>query len=324
MTEFTFITASDIHITDVNPRSRIDPFKESILNKLVQIRTVCEKVKADGLLIAGDLFHFKRPVANSHELVQNLIGVFGTFPCPIYMIEGNHDLTGNRLESLIGQPLGVLFRDKTIKQLRNETIEKQGHKISLIGIPYTDDFHPGEVKIPPRENNVVSQICLMHVYSSPTPGMLFKERIYGYKEFPTGPDIFVLGHYHLDQGIYEMDGRHFINIGSISRGTLTEDVIEHKPQIGLIKITVHDDHVTKDIQSIKLKVRPASEVFDLKKRKEEKEEVQQIEMFVDKLVLDSMQDTKERSIEEIIKDINAAQAVKDKALYFLHEALKQR
>lgn len=61
MTEFLFITASDIHISDSNPRSRIDNFKESIFEKIKQMRMACNKLGADGAIIAGDLYNIKNP-----------------------------------------------------------------------------------------------------------------------------------------------------------------------------------------------------------------------------------------------------------------------
>ena len=136
LTEFIIITANDIHISDNGPRSRIDNFKETVLNKIDQMGMVCRKLNADAAIIAGDLYNLKNPVKNSHNLNRELIKTFKKFPCPIYMIEGNHDLSENRLESIETQPLGVLFADNTLIQLRDETIEKNGVKISLIGVPY--------------------------------------------------------------------------------------------------------------------------------------------------------------------------------------------
>src|SRR5512136_1572334 len=91
--DFTIITASDIHISDLNPRARTDDFKAAILDKLDQIQKACTKLKADALILAGDLFNFKTPSKNSHSLVRELIEVFRKFKCPVYMIPGNHDLT---------------------------------------------------------------------------------------------------------------------------------------------------------------------------------------------------------------------------------------
>lgn len=328
MTEFTFITANDIHISDTGPRSRIDDFKASILNKISQMRSACNKLGADAALLAGDLYNLKTPTKNSHKLNQDLIREFSQFSCPRYAIEGNHDLTGNHLESIREQPLGVLFADRSLIQLRHEIIEKDGHKISLVGIPFREDFDPKNLEIPDK-GDCIAQICLIHAYTAPTPGMLFKERIFGYKEFThLSPDIFVIGHYHIDQGIQEVDGKHFINLGSLSRGTLTEEEINHQPQIGFIKVVVDDEgNVSRNVQSIKLKVKPASEIFDLDKREEEKKETQDIELFVEKLVTESVDGSVDgdKDFNEIVggmKDV--AQTVRDKVVYFLQEAAARK
>lgn len=326
MTDFTFITGNDIHISDTGPRSRIDDFKVSILNKISQMRMACAKLGADATLLAGDLFNLKAPTKNSHNLNRALVHEFSQFPCPRYAIEGNHDLTGNNLKSLEDQPLGVLFEDRTLIQLRHEIIEKDGHKISLVGVPFSEDFDPASLEIPDK-GDCVAQICLLHAYTSLTPGMLFKNRIYGYKEFAhLSPDIFVFGHYHLDQGIEEIEGKHFVNIGSISRGTLAEEDINHRPQIGLIRISVDNDgNVSKNIQSIRLKVKPADEVFDLKKREEEKKETEEIELFVEKLVTESANETDlSENFTETIGVMEIAQTVKDKVLYFIQEATARK
>lgn len=325
MSDFIFITASDIHISDTAPRSRIDDFKNTVLGKLSQMATACTKLKADGALIAGDLFNIKTPARNSHALNQDLIQVFKKFPCPIYMIEGNHDLTANRIDSLSQQPLGVLFSDGTLIQLREEIIEKNKDKVSLAGIPYTEFDDLSSIKIPDRKD-CKCQICLMHLYSAPNPGMLFSERIYGYKELAKlGPDVFVLGHYHLDQGIEEIQGKYFINIGAMTRGTISDEDVSRQPQIGYIKISI-DSEVKIDAGSIKLKVKPSEEIFDLKKREEEIQERKEIEVFVAELIKESIEnsDEKEKDFNEILDGMKAAKKVKDKAMYFLQEAAANR
>jgi len=322
MTDFTFITANDIHISDTNPRSRTDNFKETILGKISQMRTACDKLGADAALIAGDLFNLKNPSKNSHRLNQDLIREFKKFPCPIYMIEGNHDLTANNLDSLLEQPLGVLFEDKTVIQLRETIIEKDGHKISLVGIPYTENIDISKIKMP-KKGDCKVQICLMHIYASLKSGTLFKEKIYGYDELSLlSPDIFVIGHYHIDQGIYDLKGKKFINIGSMSRGTLSEEDITHIPQIGFIKINIDDDKVSYNARTIKLKIKPANEIFDLEKREEEKKESAEILAFVEKLAVEATQSSiqENRNIEDIINTLDLAKTVKDKVLYLIHEA----
>jgi len=324
MTEFVFVTLKDIHISDRNPRSRIDNYKESILDKLRQAGMACRKLNADGALIAGDLFNLKSPSRNSHRLNQDLIKVFREYECPIYMIEGNHDITKNQLESIEEQPLGVLFADKTLIQLREQIVEKNGVKISLVGIPYTEDLELSSLKIPSKEG-CASQICLMHIYSGPKAGSFFKERLYGYDELVNlGPNIFVLGHYHIDQGVQTLDGKFFVNLGSISRGAISTEDTAHHPSLGLITIGVKDGGaVDYRLQYVKLKVKPVAEVFDMERRKEEEAEAQEIENFVTKLVEESGEiqvEDREKGFEEAVKDMDITKAVRDKVFHFIQEA----
>ena len=320
MTEFTILTANDIHISDVNPRSRLDNFKESILEKIEQIRTASIKLKADAFIIAGDLFNIKNPARNSHELNRELTDLFRSFKCPVFMIPGNHDMTGNNLESLKKQPLGVLFASETLINLTENQITKKGKKISLIGVPYTEDLDLNSVKIPPKDDLI--QICVMHLYAGPKAGMLYRERLYGYDELSAlSPDIFILGHYHVNQGIQEINGKHFINLGSISRGTSADESIEHQPQFGVIKIIENEGSISIQTMAMPLTVKPAAEVFDLKKREEEKKQETEIQKFVDHLTsMSSMGTDPEKDFEKVLDSMNLAKVIRDKVLHYIHEA----
>jgi len=321
MTEFVFITGSDLHISDNGPRNRLDNYKEAMLDKLDQMGRACNKLKADAALFAGDLFNLKNPAKNSHRLNQDIINVIKKFSCPFYAIEGNHDITADKLESLVDQPLGVLFADKTILQLREEVIEKNGYKVSLVGIPYTNELKIEDIKLPSREG-CVSQICLMHIYSGLKAGNLFNERLYGYDELAKLPaDVFVIGHYHIDQGIYDENGKYFVNIGSMSRGSLSEEDINHLPQIGMIKITIDNDNVTYKLNSFKLKVKPASEIFDLTKKMQEKQDDKQIQEFVEKLAASAVQETikSDKDIDHILDAMDLAKVVRDRVLGYIRQ-----
>ncbi len=323
MTEFIIITANDIHISDNGPRSRTDDFKETVLGKISQMCVACNKLNADAAIIAGDLFNLKNPTRNSHNLNIELIRAFGKFNCPIYMIEGNHDITANRLESIAEQPLGVLFADGTLRQLREEVLEKDGVKISLVGVPYTEGLDLDTLQIPDK-GDCVSQICAMHLNAGLKGGMLFKERLYGYDELGKfSPDIFVLGHYHIDQGIYLDQKKFFINIGSMTRGALSEEDIDHNPQIGFIKIRVEDGVPSYLVRSINLKVKPAADIFDLVKRKQIEQENEEMKLFVEKLASEAVEesvDDKSKSIDELIDAMDMAKIVRDRVLYFIQEA----
>ena len=324
MTEFIFVTANDIHICDTNPRARIDNFTDAIFGKLGQIKAVCEKLKADAFLLAGDLYHFKKPERNSHNLNVRLISLFKSFPCPVYMIEGNHDLMENDLGTLDNQALGVLYADGTIHQLRHEVIEKDDLKVSLVGVPYTEGLDLTTVKLPAKDG-AVAQICLLHLYAGLKSTMLFNNKIYGYDEIgKLGADIFVIGHYHIDQGIYKQNNQYFVNIGSLSRGTLSEENIDHHPQMGLIRIKSDGNEMSYTLNPIKLKIKPASEVFDLTKKEEEKKESKEIETFINKLSSETSSLESGVTVESAVTNMDMDQAIRDSVMHYIQEALAKR
>ena len=322
MPEFIIITANDIHISDNGPRSRVDNFKMTMLDKIDQMGMACRKLNADAAIIAGDLYNLKNPTRNSHNLNRELIKVFKKFSCPIYMIEGNHDLSADQLGSIPDQPLGVLFADGTLIQLRHNIIEKEGVSISLVGVPYTENLDLSVLDLPGK-NNCVTQICALHLYAGLKSTMLFNSQIYGYDEIGKLPsDIFILGHYHIDQGIYKKNDKYFINIGSMSRGAISDDDIDHHPQIGFIKISVEDNKPTYMVRPIRLRIKPANEVFNLEKKKQELQEREEIKLFVEKLASETVVDASDKSktIDQIIENMDMVEAVRKRVLYFIGEA----
>jgi len=321
METISIITVGDVHISDVNPRSRIDDFKASIFEKFDQVRTAARKLKADTILITGDLYNIKTPAKNSHELNRELIEYFRSLPCPVYSIPGNHDLTSNDLETLPMQPISVLFASGALKNLTHEIITKNDLKISMIGVPYTENLDLNSIIIPPR-NGAQVQLMLMHIYAGPKKGKIFKERLYGYEELSVlDSDIFVIGHYHVSSGIKQVNGKHFINIGSISRGTIAEESIDHKPALGFIKITENSGDITIETSEIPLKVKPASEVFDLVKRDEEKKESIEIQKFVNQLISEtSTTNNKKQSIEDLLENMSLSKIIKDTVIDLITEA----
>lgn len=323
MSEFSILTMGDIHISDINPRSRKDNFKETILGKIEQLLQLSIKLKVDAVEVTGDIFNIKIPTKNSHDLTRELITLFKRFKCPVYAIPGNHDLTADDLDTLSEQPISVLFASGAIKNLSHEVITKKGLKVSLVGIPFTKNIGDlTNLKIPPKDD-AAAQICLMHIYASPNGGKLFKERLYGYDELAAlGSDAFVLGHYHVNQGIQWLDKKCFVNLGSISRGTLAEESIEHKPEFGHIKITGGEGLETViTAEAIPVIIKPAEEVFDLQKRGTEKKENADIQKFVEHLVTEATTDDKEKlTIEDHMGKMDVEKEVYNTVIELIQEA----
>ena len=321
------VTAADFHFCDNPPASRLDDYTESLFDKLDQIYDLCSKIKAKFLLIPGDLFHVKTASKNSHRLTQRLIKAFRRFQedkCHVVSIPGNHDLSFSSIESLEKQPLGVLVTAGVIHLLsREKTPWSQPYiyaaigdvKIRLVGTAF------GELKESSLENVQFEKgdedwlICMAHVFAGPLRVNFFGNMTLGYRDMlGFGPDIFVFGHMHKDQGIQVINEKHFINVGAVARGSIAEDDVKRKPKIGVIQLSKDKIKATP----VTLKVKDASKVFDLKAKEHEDQRFQQIKEFVDMISQEPEAETED--IPKRLAALSFENEVKERALDYLEQA----
>jgi exonuclease SbcD len=310
---FKIITFTDVHLADKGPLSRIDDYREEILGLLQQTRDFAIENNVNLALCAGDLFHLKTPSKNSHYLVSRTIEILKSFPCPVYSIYGNHDISQDNISSLPKQPFYVCLKAKALNYL-DEIFLDDGN-IRIFGMDYLSEPEYTDFN---RENKGEKiQICVAHVNASSKFDDLFGERVYQYKNLAeTTPNIFLFGHYHPDQGIEIHNNKHFINVGSLSRGSLKKDELTRIPNIGYIEI--NSDYSFKT-EKIPLKAAPASEIFDLEKKKKEDEEQVEIENFISEMKL-KINENDLNDIELNIKKMNFEKVIIDKALYYFEKA----
>ena len=328
MRKFSFITFTDVHISATNPRSRQGDYKQDIIDKLDQIKAVGEKLKVAFFVFAGDLFNLKAPMRNPHSLNSTLIDLFKSFPAPVYATEGNHDLRYDSYETFEEQPLKVIYSSGALRQTRDIRIEPDGIDVHLRGFPFEEN--PNFKKMPKADkHNCDISICLLHLYTSPSGGSLPKQKIYGYHEISElGDDIYVMGHYHIDHGIIQVDGKTYVNVGAISRGSISEEDINRQPKIGWVTVTKDDNGIQVEGKAIKLKVRPVDEVFDLEQHEEDKKSSKEAEEFVSKLKTDMSDEISgEDRVGEEINRLDLEKDVLERLEGFLEDAdieLKER
>lgn len=331
MNEIKFITFSDVHISDVNPVSRTGDYRQDILDKLNLIRRLGEKMKVDFFLCAGDLYHNKPPSKNSHLLNTKLTVMFKSYPAPVYMIEGNHDLKNDSYDTFDKQPLSVLYSSNTLVRLpENDVIisdKNSNISMRIRSFPFIEepDFTNKDI-YPTAKKDVDFNVCALHLYASPSGGSLFGAKMYSYGEISTlGDDVFLLGHYHKDQGILNKDGKIFINLGAISRGSLSDDNINRVPRISLVTCSKEKSERSIKTQIIKLKVKPSSEVFKIEERKKEIKKMEEAKEFVSKLKENVSDNVDVRDTSALMKRISEQKLNVDKAVikkleYYINEA----
>lgn len=313
------IFRTDVHAADKSPVSWKADYRTEVLDNLRQIGDLARTHEVDFVIDGGDFFHVKAPVKNSHSLVIDVMQLHEAhYPCPVYAIEGNHDIIGNNLDSINQQPLGVLYTAGTFKLLRDETFERDGVKVRVVGIGY-DKHLTVEAVQAIRKTDEDCLIAVIHALAgeNPPPSVeeFFGEPVFRYDSliFDRGPDVFLFGHWHRDQGIAVIEGRHFVNQGAVSRGALVKENLERIPKVALIRVTKS----AIDVESLPLTVLPASEVFDLTAKERQDTESIVIDQFVQELNTNFEVIDPEAGFEKAISQMNFADEIRSRALHYL-------
>jgi len=312
---------------------RTDDWTTTLLGKLDQVRRVAEAVGAVGVLDGGDFFHIKSPSRNSHRLVQQAAELHASYPCPVYADIGNHDCVYGNIDYLDQQPLGVLYASGVFQRLYDEheavfedepdvhghmgVPSEPGIKVRVVGVPYHGTSYDMERLSSIKKGDEDFLVCVAHLLASPRGGTMFEgEDIVKYSDLMgMAPDVFCFGHWHKDQGVVQVGEKTIINIGSLSRGTLSQDDLERKPACAVL--TFARDGVKVNV--VRLKVRPTDEVFDFDAKFRTEARDSTMDHFItamrESLVLDSG-----KTVEEAVEGFDVPDKVRERALLYLEQA----
>jgi exonuclease SbcC len=316
-----FIFRTDVHSADKSPISWKGNYCAEISESLRQVGELAKTYRVRAVLDGGDFFHVKAPGRNSHSLVHDTGLIHKDYPCPVYSIEGNHDLMGNNLDTVEDQPLGVLYVTGVFRHLREEVFEEDGVRVRVVGIPYSPSRDLLEIQALRKQPGDDYMVAVIHALASEDPPAhveeFFGEPVFRYSSFifEGGPDVFCFGHWHRDQGIVEIEGRHFVNQGALSRGALTKENIDRTPKVALLDFTKNGVQT----KAIPLKVAPAEEVFDFERKERQEKESTVITQFVEQLEMDLQFDASQ-DVETNVRSMNFAPEVRDRALAYLERA----
>lgn len=318
-----FITFTDVHISSVNPQSRVGSYLDDILAKLTQIGQAGKKVGVDFYVLAGDLFNLKAPMRNPHSLNSTLIELFRGFGAPVYATEGNHDLRNDSYKTFSEQPLSVIYASGALKQIRDTAVHTDSMHVRLRGFPFEEE--PDLSSMPKRPEGMDLSVAVLHLYSSLNGGKYHASKVFSYNEIAQlGDDVFVMGHFHIDQGVttikYEGRDVTFINVGAISRGALVDDNVNRDPKMCLVELDKVAGKVVVRARPVRLNVKPADKVFDLDAHAKEKTRMQEAEAFVEKLRTEDVEQDATGRIESELDSMKLDKTVLDSVLHYLTEA----
>lgn len=322
MPRLAFVFRTDTHVSDKSPASWKGDYPSEIWSNLEQVGQLALKHGAAAVLDGGDFFHVKSASKNPHALVRRAAQIHKAYSCPTFCIEGNHDLSYNDLGSIEKQPLGVLYASGVFNHLREEVFQDGKLRVRVVGVPYNPTRSLADLRAIQKKPGDTYLIAIVHALAgrSPPPQVedFFGEPVFRYEDLvtPEGPDVWMFGHWHRDQGIEVIGGKHFVNQGALSRGALIRENLQRTPKVALIEATP----AKLVVQPAPLIVLPAEEVFDLERKEQVEAERRDIDDFIAKLVTNADVDPTE-TIQSNIRALGSfAQKVQDKALYYFEMA----
>jgi len=266
---------ADWHLSCENPASRKDDFAEACLKKLKQLKEICKVGEVDLVIAPGDIWHKHR---QTFEYVNKVMAVLQQFPCPVFVIVGNHDVQWTRTDLVHKSPLGLLIRSKCLKLLKQEDFYLKDSElhVHLKGFDYEHEFKFPKVET--AEKRVNFAVC---------HGFLGQEMMTweGGKDFldkgsleNSGWDILLAGHDHVEYPDTEVHGCKVFRPGALTRGT--KHVYNRVREVIVKVIDIGVDGI--EVNRVPLKVERPDKVYSLEKIERE-DAMKEIKSFVQSL-----------------------------------------
>ena len=240
-----FVWSTDWHLSAVPPGRRADDYQQAILDKLAFLLELTNKVEGV-CLCGGDVFHIKNALslANRLNMLIEVLHCLRLFPeGKVFGAVGNHDLGyGERMDSLSGQPLGLLIAAGAYYDLSDEPVifRSTPHDVYTdTNVPGVDDvwvmvesfpYGPAEdtlrrILASKRHPTATHRVGIVHSYGQPGKGgTMFGEPTIGYDQVAEADFDFLLwGHDHSRIETEKVGNVTNVHLGSLSRAALDTD-----------------------------------------------------------------------------------------------------
>lgn len=299
-----FIVTGDLHYRGVNPRARLDDYKEALNKKLYEVYDLASQHSTKAIIIPGDIFDGPSP---GWGTAAELGMILQAAPCLVLVIPGNHDVWAGNPGSKYRTPFGMLAKLGIIWDLTEEMYDYYNLFITGHGFTVETDTELGKGQFSPpcnlKEISCKEQPFFIHVVHSmlldQRPGFEMRHTLISQVE--TTADVVISGHEHIGFGIKRRDdGVLFINPGALCRLSAHAAEIERTVQVALL--TVENGQAEAELIPLK-SAAPGHEVLSRKHLEAEAERSERLERFLS--LLASEGESKFLEVREIIEDIAA-------------------
>lgn len=249
---------TDVHLAALPPGRRRGSYREDILGKLHWCGELTKTVRGVGVC-GGDVFHIKRPTSASNplSLINDAMLTFQGFPTGrVYGPAGNHDITGDNLETLPHQPLGTLMQSGAYHDLGYQPViftTASGLRVQVDAYDYEDGAKVLEkIKAQKREgarrdHAPISdadpyhyRVAVVHAFNKKGKSELMfgADFAIGHDDLSdTDYDVFLWGHDHARKGIIENGHQSHVQLGSLARAALASDEVDREITAGVISFS---------------------------------------------------------------------------------------
>lgn len=309
---------TDTHIRGTSPKNRKDDFLLTLEEKLYEILGIIEDENIDFVLHGGDLFD--RPDV-SVSIVARFSKILNQIKVPFYIISGNHDVYGHNPLTINRTMMGLL-NELGVLNLINEgeviILEKDDIRIQVTGQPYIYDID----SITNRNYYIVEEVNSDIDYSiHMVHGMLLDRPFI--KGIPytliddikhTKADVTLSGHYHSGFKKTEINGKYFINPGSMVRISNSLREMERRPKVLLMEFNENIN-----ISFLELKTAKKSDIV-LDRYEIEKNIFQRERIYEFKQGVDSAMNFEKMDINDVLIEVSFSEGVSEEVK---QEALKR-
>ncbi len=320
-----YLLMGDLHLSDRPPSSCTDDYLLDLFTILNHVARIAHQRQARAVIWAGDVFHHKTPGRTSHQTVRATIELARTFPCPVYVVPGNHDMLHDRIDSIDAtQPLGVVIASGAVKLLNGwmgptDDLDRDGFLDPVYGVPWLQTFTDATVfaALADYRDGITDPHSLVVTHAPLYPlGRELVHEFYpavNWAEAMGGVGNVYYGHVHEPHGIHGVCGVNFCNAGALSRGSLHEHNLTRPVQIAAWSSD------TGEFELIDVPHKPASEVFRLQEAQQVRTAKVELEAFLASVGAASLDITSIETVMDHVEGLDLGPSV----LKFIRQLLEE-
>lgn len=248
----TFAVIGDAHLNASTPKTRIDNYADTSIEKLELLRRTLIERGVKKLFMLGDVFHkATQPTVYENRIISQFLK-FKESRIEVFVIFGNHDEINDRLDSYDRTTLGLLILTGVVKHFTKVTFNRPDKMpIVVTGLPYPNDIQG-------VTDFQVYNILMAHMFYNYS---LDKDSLEKADLEKYGYNMYILGHDHMpyDNEKVETDmGKvSVIRPGAFMRGTSHNYNTKRLVNVDYVTISKEGISVKRDV----LPVKPPEEVF---------------------------------------------------------------